>query len=485
MADTIPEPPFGGLPTGAPGGGGGLGGVLGSIGGAVGGGGSATSGLFGSGSVIRQILVWQVLGEILQPLLAPLQQEIANVLWTRFPDVPLSPAEAALGVVKNTIPHADAVADANRSGISGTNFDRMVANTGEPISIEQALFLLRRGKIDQARLVHAIRQSRVRDEWTDAILDLEYLPISASDAVDAAVEEQIPYADAERMAGYNGVTPDDFRILYNTRGRPPGPAELLELVRRGIIPRDGTGPDVLSLQQGIAESAVKTKWTPAYNALLTYLPPPRTVTALERQGAITPEQAQQLYIQHGLSPELAAAYSADASRQKTQKHRDLTEAQVLSMYQAHFLTSSQASGLLEVLGYTAQETATLLAWEDVQRELKAINTALSRLHTLYTSRKIGTTTLHNAFNALGVSPQQIDELLRIWTLERDARVATLTAAQIATAFQHAIIDQPTAVQALEDLGYSAFDAWLYLSQHMHTALPDQPAPDSSVTGQLP
>jgi hypothetical protein len=440
---------------------------------------------FGGADAIRQILLWSVVGQITAPILAPVTQVIANEVNTRASVVPLSPAEAALGVIRGVLTDSEALSEAEMSGINEARFDWMKLNTGEPISIEQALFLYRRGKIDQARLVKAIRQSRVRDEWTDAINDLAYLPISASDAVDAVVENQIPYAEGERFAGYNGVTPEDFAILVHTRGRPPGPAELLEGVRRGIIPQGGTGPNVLSLDQGIAESAVKDKWLPMYHALLTYLPPPRTVTALERQGAITPEQAQHLYQQAGLSPELAAAYSADASRQKTQKHRDITEAQTLAMYQAHFITDAQATGLLEALGYTAQEAAMLLSWEDIQRELKAINTALSRLHTLYTSRKIGTTTLHNSFNALGVSSQQVDELIRIWTLERDAKVATLTAAQIATAFQHSIIDQPAAIAALVDLGYSQFDAWLYLSQHLHKALPDQPAPDSSVTGQLP
>ena len=440
--------------------------------------------LFGGGDAIRQILLWQVVGQLIQPVLAPVGQEIANVVWSRASVVPLSPAEVALGVVKNTLGDIDPYTESEKSGIGHDSFDVMTRNTGEPISIEQALFLYRRNKIDRARLEHAIRQSRVRDEWIDAILALGDIPLTVGDAVDAVVENQIPYPEGVQIASFSGVSEPDFRILVNTRGRPPGEAQLLELVRRGIIAENGTGPDVLSLEQGISESAIKDKWIPAYRALLTYLPPPRTITALERSGAITPEQAQHLYQDAGLSPDLAAAYSAEASRVKTAKHRELTEAQVLSMYGAHFLTNAQASGFLEALGYTAEETATLLAWEDLQRELRAVNTALTHLHTLYTSRKIGTTTLHTTLGNLGVSGEQQAELLRIWTLERNARVATLTAAQIATAFQHAIIDQPAATAALEDLGYSAFDAWLYLSQHMHAALPDQPAPDT-LTGQLP
>ena len=64
-------------------------------------------------------------------------------------------------------------------------------------------------------------------------------------------------------------------------------------------------------------------------------------------------------------------------------------------------------------------------------------------------------------------------------------MATLTAAQIATAFKDTIIDQGTASTMLQDLGYQPHDAWLYLSQHQHQALPDEPPPDALVTGPGP
>jgi hypothetical protein len=440
--------------------------------------------LFGGGDAIRQILLWSVVGQVVAPILAPVTQVIGNEVNTRASVVPISPAEAALGIVKGTVSQSDAEAEAQMSGINTTRFRWMTENTGEPISIEQALFLWRRGKIDQARLVHAIRQSRVRDEWTDAVIALGLVPISVSDAVDAAVENQIPRAEAERIAYENGVSAEDFTILYNTRGRPPGPVELLEMVRRGIIPRDGVGPGVLSLQQGISESAVKDKWIPVYNALLTYLPPPRTITALERQGVITPTEAQHLYQEAGLSPELAAAYSQSATHTKLTAQRQITEAQVLSMYQEQFISRPQAAGFLGDLHYTPQEVDTLLGWEDFRRELTLLKSALSRVQTLYVNRKIGTTSATHALNALGVSAEQQAHLFTTWNLERGLKVPTITAAQIATGVQHSVISSDDGIQALEELGYSPWDAWFYLSQHLHAAQPNEP-PRDSITGQLP
>lgn len=445
---------------------------------------SALTDFLGDDSAIRQILLWTVVGQLISPLLAPLIQVEANTVNSRASVVPISPAEAALGVLRGDIPQGDAESEAQMSGINTTRFGWMLANTGEPISPQEALELLRRGKIDQPTLERAIRQSRVRDEWIPAILDLAYEPMTVADAVAAAVEEQLPYDVAKAKAAQAGLDVSDFDTLVQTRGRPPGPSELLELVRRGIIPENGTGPGVLSLEQGIAESDVKTKWVPAYRALLEYMPPPRTITALERQGVITPTQAQQMYQAAGLTPELAAAYSASATTTKLAKQREITEAQLLSMYQDQFMSAAEVTPMLVGLGYTEAEVEILLHWEDAKRELTLLKSAIGRIHTLYVNRKIGTTTATNALNSLGVSSDQQTHMFTTWTIERETRVPTLTAAQISAGVQYQVITSDQGLAALQDLGYSPWDAWFYLSQHLHQALPNEPAMDTP-TGQLP
>jgi len=270
--------------------------------------------------------------------------------------------------------------------------------------------------------------------------------------------------------------------------RPPRSTHCISSAASDVYkrqPQHGTGPDALSLDQGISESAIKDKWIPVYHELLTYHPPPRTITALQRAGAITPERAAQLYQEAGLSPELAAAYGHAASMEKTAKHRNLAESQVLTMYRDHALTADQAHQLLLLLGYDEAEVGMLLAWEDVYREVRAVNSAVTKIGSLYISRHIGTVTVHAQLNALGLPATQVDELLRVWELERQAKRQTLTAAEIASGLHHQIIDQDTAQAALVDLGFSDWDAWFYLSQHEHQALPGEPPREGAVTGAAP
>lgn len=437
---------------------------------------AAGGGLFGGGDAIRQILLWQVAGQLIAPVLAPVAQAIANDVNRAFPAMPLSPADLALARIKGVIDLEAAYEQAGQSGVSRDDFDKMVLNTGEPISIQEALFLWRRGKIDRARLEHAIRQSRMRDEWIDAVVALGTQPIGAAEAVAAVVQHQIPYAEGERLAYENGLDHDMFKIMVDTHGRPPGPSELIEMVRRGHIPATGVGPDVTSLDQGIAESDVKDKWTPVYHALLEYLPPPRTVTALLHQGSITQPQALDLFKKAGLSQELAAAYVANASHTKVSAEKTLTKDVITKLYEERLVTKDQATAMLTHLHYTAEESAFILQLGDLQRHQRVYTTAVTRIGTLFIGRKLETAAASAALDTLGVPAAQRDEYLTVWALERANNLKILSEGAIASAWKYTIITDDEALQQLEAHGYTPHDAWIWLAIHNKGTGPAGPLP---------
>lgn len=447
--------------------------------------------LGGAGSVAQQFLLWGVLAQLAGAVLTPITQQILDQIYPALPSAPISPEVAADLVLKGWWDMAAGAAEAKRSGVNEERFAQLVNDTGEPLALEQLLLAFRRGflpwdagKGGPVSVMEGIRQSRVRDQWGGIVEQLRLVPIPVGECVAAVVKGQIPHAQGATIAYYNGISGDDFQILVNTYGNPPSPAELIELHRRGFIPLAGTGPDVLSLQQGIFEGNQKDKWWPAYAKLVEYLPPPRTITALERAGVLSPAEAQSLYQQHGLSAQLASAYSADASRQKIAKTRQLAEGTVLQLYRSRTVDEPTAATLLADLGYDAQESAWLLAWEDVHRELSAVNSAITKVGNQFVARHIGQTEATTALDALGLPSGQRDELLRTWSLERDAVVKVVTEAQIASALFYKVIDQPTAQAALESLGYDPWVAWLLLSNRAHAALPNEPARPAGLTGQL-
>lgn len=445
--------------------------------------------LAGAQGIGTQLLLWSVLGQIVGSVMGPISEEIQQQIYKVLSNTPLSPADAADAVLKGWLDQPTAAAEAVLSGVSASRFQTLVDITGEPPGIEQMMEAARRGIIPwssgpgSVSVQTAVLQSRLRPEWFPVLQALQWLPVPVADAVNAVVRGQIDLPTGQGIAQVNGVKPDDFQILVNTAGRPPAPGELITLYRRGLIPLGGTGPDALTVQQGIYEGDLKDKWWSLVSQLSVYLPPPRTVTALTRSGALSSADATTLYQQQGLSPQLAAVYAASASATKVAKTKELAESQVVKMYEDRILTNAEASSFLGALGYDANEIALMLELADMNAALAAVQKAVTRVGTQFISRKIGTTTARNDLGALGLDTAHIDQLMQTWATERGETVKLLTQAEITDAWFYNILSQSDAENALQELGYTPFEAWVLLSLKAKAPQGTAPPIGATLTGQ--
>lgn len=438
--------------------------------------------LFTKGSVSEQIFVWAILAGVVQALGSPGLEGLRQLANLAAQNTVLTPAELADMVVRAVKDQKDAAGEAALSGIDAERFQDLVHNAGEPPGLEFMLEAFRRQLIPQSgvganqiSLEQGIRESRLKDKWIPVVEKMGLRPLAVSDAIDAWVEGQISADQAQTIAYQNGISKEDALVLFHTRGRPPDPSQLIEMVNRGKIPLRGTGPDATSLQQGIFESAVKDKWEPVFEELIVRIPPPRTVVALIRAGTISDADGARFLQDAGLSAELAAAYVAEAHHTKNLAQRELTTAEILNLYEARAISGDDTSKLLQDLHWSAHDADELIALRDLQREVKAVNAAVSRIGTLYVAHKIDNPTAVAALQGLQIPAAQQSELIRIWNLEREATVRTLTPAEVVAAFHWKIFDQDTASQELVRLGYTEFDAWALLSIREHAPLPGQPA----------
>jgi hypothetical protein len=422
----------------------------------------ALGGLFGEGSLARQFFVWGFLSNIVDVATAPFQQELRDKVMAANPVVPLSPADLADMVVRGVAGQDWATDQAKRSGISPELFALMVRNTGEPPALQEMLSLFRRGETDQATLDHAIRESRVRDEWIPLVHKMGLDLPTPIDILTARLKGQIDDATARDLYRKLGGDEQYFQLLYDTRGEGPTPNEAATMARRGIIPWDGLGPGVTSYAQAVFEGMFRNKWGDAFRALAAYVPPPRTVTALYKEHALTPAQAQRLFEQAGLSPELAGAFLQSASNVKTQAHRNLAISTIEALYVEHAIDRAEALDLLTLLGYDRGEAEFILLVNDMKRYEKFFNTAVSSVHTQYVGHKIGAPLASNILDGLGLAHAERDSLLSLWLLERGARVKRLTDAQVKKATSAGLITPDQAIARLTEEGYSQEDAALYM-----------------------
>jgi hypothetical protein len=404
----------------------------------------------------------------LPPQLVPVLAQLARVI--------LAPADAALAVLRGNLTLAQGYALARQNGLADADFDTLIGNTGEPPALEEMLLLHRRGLMDIPTLERGIRQSRVRDEWIPYLLQLETVPPSSAEVLNALVQGQISQAEAERRFAEAGGDPTWFKAAYDSTANSPAPVQLAEMANRGIIPWDGTGPAATSWLQGFYEGRWKDKWAPAFKALAVYHPPPREVGTLVKEGGLTQAQAEQYWAAAGMTPELQHAYWQAAHYTKTSTVHQLAQSEIIKLYIDRAISRDTAKGMLESVNWTGTDAEWLLDIADFAVERTALEGAIAKIKALYIAWKITDATARPALATLEVPASQADQLLAIWGLERGANVRVLTAAEITDAWYYQIIDVPTAQAELQAIGYTPHDAWLQLNIKNKGPITDYPDP---------
>lgn len=457
------------------------------------------------GAMGRQLFVWAVLAEIVNTLTEPYQRALEQDVNAHDPNDVLSPADLAQAVVRAVMSHGDASTIAARSGLSADNFTTLLHLAAGPPGLETVLAMHRRGIIQwgeagptKANAANAIATARLYSYWAPYLRKLNIQPIPAAEMVDAMVENQTTRGTrglVETMAGgetvtgltpnattfyevmwANGYTPEQADLMYNTRGNPPAPTQLLELFRRGAIGWTGVGPAETTVQQGIHEGATKDKWTTLYKALVTEIPSEYYIMEMLKNGSITATLATTKLLEFGYTAEIAGGIVSAAQGGAVDTYKKLTESIITKLYSDRVLSRTQAKTMLVDIGYADVSATFVLDTIDLATQTKAVDSAVTRVGNLYRARKLTRTQAQQALSALGITGTAVTQLLTTLTLERSVTVRVLTEAQIVDAWDDTIIGAPEALASLEALGYTPRDAWVLLSIKAKGPLPTEPPP---------
>jgi hypothetical protein len=440
-------------------------------------------GLLGGSSVITQLFLWSAMSPVLIALLGPYMESITTRVNTANPVFPPTPPELAEMVVKNILQEAAAAAEAAKSGENTEHFHRRVMNTGEPPGLEQVLQWWRRGFIPWSSepgtpsVENALRTSRIYDYWIETIQQAQFAPLTVADAINAWVRNQVDEATALKYAYQNGIKEEEARILYHTVGRPPGPMEALEMVRRGIIPMHGKGPDALSFDQAVDEGDVKDKWAAPLAGLLEHIPGIFEIRRAQEGGGITAEQAAHYYALLGLPQDLAQGLVTAASGTKTVKHRELALSVVESLYRDGFITAADFDRFLGLLGYDQGEAEYIRDVVDYQLVAESERAAITKTRAAFLAHHIDATQTREVLDALGVPAERAQRLLTLWEDERGATIRVLTEGEIVAAVFYGVATVEWGLSRLQAIGYSAADAWVLISNRMRGRAPNPP-PDA-------
>lgn len=393
----------------------------------------------------------------------------------------LSPPDAASAVVRNFLPHGQAASIAEKSGVDRETFDILTHLSADAPGPQQLAEALRRGLIgdhgrgaDSTSFEQGIAEGRLADKWAPVIQGLSRIWPTPVDALEAGLKGQLSTKDARETFIRLGGDPQFYDWLLASQGDAPSPLEAASMAARGIIPWHGRGPDATSFDQAIREGRTRNKWTEPIRELSRYLPPPGEIITFLAHRAISTDHATKLLAQHDMAPEILAAYLNEAELTALSEYRGLTQSAVVDMYYGHLIDRGQAVMLLEVLHVTDKAAELLLDYADLRQVIASVQKSVQRIAGLFVGRKISVATAREALHRLGIPTTSVADIIDTWELQAQANVKTLTESQLVDAFYYGIIEQDIAMTELQAIGYTAYDAWVLLSNKVKGPLPNQP-----------
>lgn len=304
------------------------------------------SDLFGRNGVLEQLVLWQVLGQVVGASLSPGLELVQQDVMSAHPVTVIDPATAADLAARGIITVTTAEHEAARSGLAGGRFaDLLALHTvrlspgdlatavlrayltkgeadaiakpqgytpemmtvltdlaGDALGPDQLVVALRRGIIPatgrgagSVSYEQGIAETRLHDKWGPVLRELSAQLLSPADAASAVVRNFLDLAAAEKVAAQQGVSSQTLATLIRLSGDAPGPQQLAEALRRGLIPSGGHGPASTSFEQGIAEGRLADKWAPVIKGLAQIWPTPVDALDAAVKGQLTTAEGRHLY----------------------------------------------------------------------------------------------------------------------------------------------------------------------------------------------
>jgi hypothetical protein len=352
---------------------------------------------------------------------------------------------------RNIVTDDEGRALAGLTGYTPEDFDRFNLLGGEPPDLTAVILAWQRGVIGESDVDRAIVQGPIRKEWIPVVKQLRWSPLPVTEAADAVNQGHLDLAKATAIAAQSGLRPEDFAVIVNNAGIPPGPMEALDWVNRGLITE-------AEFRTAFLESRIKNKYIDPYLASRHHPLTLAEIRMLYSRGVMDEAAATTRLMQRGYAAADAVFIIAGAHAEKSAATRNLNQSQVVALYEDRAIDEPTAAGMLDQLGYDATEVGWLLALADARRGKRFADAVISRVRAAYVAWHLDDTEATSTLDALAVPATQRDDLLVLWGLERDAVRTGLSTAQIQTAHRKGLLDDDGATLRLRQRGYSAEDA---------------------------
>lgn len=403
----------------------------------------------------------------------PLVQAVLNEIWSRHPNMPVPPSQAAELAARHLTDVEEAKAEARRGGVDDRRFELLTELARARLPVGEVLEARRRGLITEAEARERLRLLGFQDRDMDIFFKppsgtslggLVNVVPTLSDFVTWAVREIFEPDERARLgidaefppemaafARQIGLSEEFARNYWAAHWDLPSLTQGFEMFHRGVITRD----DLEGLFRAVE---IPPLWRDRL-LQIAYVPFTRVdVRRMRAAGVIGPEDVVRAYMDLGYDEPRARKLAEWTEREFVLEERQLTKGEIVALYREGLIERGQAQGFLQELGYQADAAEMVLSLADAVLARQRVSASVQVVRSRFVNRRIDRPEAATLLDRLGVRADRRDELLALWEAEREATVRLPTEAQLAAALRRGLIDRETYVRRLIELGYDAGDA---------------------------
>ena len=272
----------------------------------------------------------------------------------------------------------------------------------------------------------------------------------------------IDQATGEAEAAKTGIAQNDFARMVNNARNPIAPEEAAVALRRQIIPADGA-PGTASFATAIQEGNLGDQWGTVIQQLATVIPTPADVLEGVLEGQVPDGiDPRALYEQVGgqaTDPNTGFdwytfMFNTRGSAPSPNEAAEMANRGIIPWDGAGPGVTSFQQAFLE----GPWRNKWLTAWEKLAVYVPPPRTVT----TLLRAGAITVAQAEQYFEAAGMTPELADAYIASASSTKTTTAKTLNESAVVELYLDKLVDEPTAVGLLEQLGYTATEADLLL-----------------------
>jgi hypothetical protein len=399
------------------------------------------------------------IGGASQAVLRPLFMALAKQVNYELPEE-LADAQAYVeAFIRGEISPADLHYYLRQQGLPDTVADMLVKIRDPLLNVGEIQVGYNRGLISEDEAVSRLRKLGYTDDEIPHLLKLaKYIP-SVQDFVRFAVRECFTPAIAEKYGQYQdyppefeeyakkaGLDPEYAKYYWAAHWELPSITMGFEMLHRGIIDYD-------ELKVLLRALDVMPYWRDKL-IQLSFNPYTRIdVRRMYKAGVLSKDEVFKAYKDLGYDDDHAGKMTQWVCNESNQDTRDLTKAEIMSLYEDRIISQDEVKSMLQTLAYQEEEIDMLINLSEYKKARERLNLVKSALESSYLAGLIDRNDALIYLEKFGLPASEVQDLLDTWDLKQEVRNTLPSKADIDKFYMSQLIDENVYKVMLRGLGY--------------------------------